>query len=225
MPPLISLHLPKTAGTSLRQALESHFGPALMLDYGDLPLNTPRPWREWRAWRDGRRLQRDGLPPAVHCVHGHFLPLKYRRLEPAPVFATWLRDPVERLISHYRYWMTATDPAGLPALHRRVVAQQWSLERFCLGPELRDLYHQFLWGFPVRRFAFVGIVERMEADVARFDRDYLSGHGGLVLPQTNLGRADMQARHLEDGALRRRIESWHRRDMALYRFFAAQRLI
>ncbi|MBK5966109.1 hypothetical protein CCR95_18995 [Thiocystis minor] len=221
---LISLHLPKTAGTSLRHVLEQRFQTGLLADYADRPLITPRPHREWQALRAAWHLQRTGLPPPVRCVHGHFLPLKYRWLDSAPVFATWLRDPVERLISHYHYWMTATDPRALPALQRRVVEQQWSLERFCLSRELRDLYHQFLFGFPVRRFAFIGLVERMEADFAVFERRFLGEAGRLALPQVNVGRAAIGTRYLQEGPLRRRIEAFHRRDVELYQAVASGHL-
>jgi hypothetical protein len=217
--PLISLHMPKAAGTSFQRVLAQAYGEGLRLDYTDLPVNTARPQREWAALRTGLRLRlQGGLPPAVDCVHGHFLPLKYRFLpsRQSPVFVTWLREPVERLISHYHYWMRAGQGAELPALHRRVVQEQWTLERFCLAVELRNLYHQLLFAFPLRRLAFVGIVERAEADFERFSHRYLGGKEG-GLPRENVGFAGESS--LGGGTLRRRIEAFHQKDMALYHYF------
>lgn len=137
-------------------------------------------------------------------------------------FVTWLRDPVERLVSHYRFWMQAVDPSGLPALHRRVVEQHWSLERFCLGPELRNLYHQFLFGIPVRRLDFVGIIERADVDFAAFNRRYLGAGAPGELPRVNVGSESGGVHHLDDGPLRRRIEAFHQKDMDLYRYFLSR---
>ncbi|CAK0751191.1 conserved hypothetical protein [Gammaproteobacteria bacterium] len=215
---MISLHLPKTAGTSLRQVLDRRFGPNLLADYGDLPINTPRPKRELTALAKGARLGWIGLPGAIQCVHGHFLPLKYLALGQPTVFVTWLREPVERLISHYHFWMRVQNPDGLPALHRRVIMEQWDLERFCLGPELRNLYHQFLFGFPRRRLDFVGIVERNAHDFPIFCRRYLGEDMVDGLPQLNMGK-NPEERYLKDGTLRRRIEAWHAKDMALYQYY------
>jgi hypothetical protein len=39
---IISLHLPKTAGTSFAAALETHFQTRLFIDNADLPINTPQ---------------------------------------------------------------------------------------------------------------------------------------------------------------------------------------
>lgn len=67
--------MPKTAGTSLRLALEQRFGAGFMADYGDLPLNTPRPRRELAALWAGMRLAAKGGFPGVSPVStGIFLP-------------------------------------------------------------------------------------------------------------------------------------------------------
>ncbi len=136
-----------------------------------------------------------------------------------PVFVTWLRNPVDRLVSHYRFWMRAADPHILPALHRRVVEERWSLERFCLGAELRNLYYPFLFGFPVERLAFVGIVERMDQDFPLFAQRFLGSDASLELPRLNVGN-DLE--RLRDTRLRNKIEAYHAKDMALYRRFAGR---
>ncbi len=103
------------------------------------------------------------------------MPVKYRLLGwRVPLqFVTWLREPVERLGSHYHYWKRHYNPENAGILHRRVVEEQWSLERFCLGPELQNTYCKFLWGMPLERFAFVGITEFYEEDLAYFSQNIL----------------------------------------------------
>ena len=214
---LVSLHLPKTAGTSFATSLASAFGGGYRADYDDLPMQAPRWGRRLQAIRAGGAL-RGSLPPAVRCVHGHFLPLKYRlALGRRPArYITWLRDPVERVVSHYHFWRRDYDGAD-PAqpLRNRMLHEQWSLERFALGPELRNVYSEYLWGFPVTAFAFIGITERYAADLAWFASRHL---GAGAVAATALANPDRDsAGYALDPGLRQRIERHHAADMAIYR--------
>ena len=217
---LVSLHLPKTAGTSFLRLLESHYGAGLLRDYDDRPLNRER-WQR-RATALGGCL-RNALPAGhlrgIECIHGHFLPVKYRLLgwRTKVRFVVWLRDPVERLASHYFYWQRSYDPVNAEPLHRRVVGEGWDLERFCLGPELQNTYSQFLWAFPLSRFDFVGITERYAEDAAFFAREFL----GTATPDTapenvnSTQRAGDDTVYISDPGFRRAIEEHHAEDMAL----------
>lgn len=221
-PLLISLHLPKTAGTSLRYALRAHYGSRLVEDYAAPPMQIRRGQRELAALADGLvtgpRIARD-----IEAIHGHFLPVKYRlalRSRPAR-YATWLRDPVERVISHYHYWRrdyAGGDPAQ--PLRNRIVSEGWSLERFCLGPEMRNLYRQYLWGFAPARFDFIGITERYDADFVDFARKYLGGESAASVVLANPDRDS--ERYVIDPALRSRIREHHAADVALYDWAVAR---
>jgi len=221
-PTLVSVHFPKTAGTSFGLALRQCYGDGLQEDYAMLALNTPRVRREWDAIRSGLATRFEGGPPAA--IHGHFLPLKYRiALRNRPTrYVTWLRHPVERLLSHYYFWQR-TCAAATPAqpLRYRVAREQWSLERFCLAPQLRNLYSQYLWGFPPSRFDFIGITERYESDLASFARRFLPGTATAERARVNTERGD--APYPLDPELRTRIERHHADDMRLYRWALAHR--
>jgi len=220
---LISLHLPKTAGTSVRYALRARYGPHLLEDYDALPMHMRRGRRELVAIVDGvatgRRITDD-----VVAIHGHFLPVKYCfALLSRPLrYATWLRDPVERVLSHYHYWRrdyAGGDPAQ--PLRNRMIMERWSLERFCLGPEMRNLYRQYLWGFDPARFEFIGITERYEEDFKKFTRRYLEGDGTASIELPNPQRGG--DRYAIDPALRSRIAQHHAADVALYAWAVARR--
>ena len=221
-PFFVSLHLPKTAGTSLRHALRARFGASVMEDYDAPPMQVPRGRREWSALVEGFRLTK-ALGSDVVAIHGHFLPLKYRialRGRPAR-YVTWLRNPVERVISHYHYWRrdyAGDDPAQ--PLRNRVVNEDWSLERFCLGPELRNVYRQYLWGFDPQRFEFIGITERYDRDFERFSRRYLDGQA--VTPATLVNPDRAGERYAIDAELRARIGRYHAADVALYAWAEAR---
>jgi hypothetical protein len=218
--------MPKTAGLSFRASLEEYFGDRFRHDYQDYPLAQLADKRRDHARRWGETVQPAEFA-GVDCVHGHFLPLKYLRLaETLPCrFVTWLREPVARLVSHYHYWQQTYDPASdlTSSLHRRVVEEGWSLERFCLAPELRNVYTEFLTGFPPERLCFVGITEFFTEDLRYFSQEILGNkmrphtlnrrvETGLPPPEADLGAID-----------RRAVEAFHAADVALYRQALAQR--
>jgi hypothetical protein len=178
---LISVHLPKTAGASLRLALDEHFGDRLLRDYEDRPLSASAALRNTLALSQCLKncWGRSDLRKFA-CIHGHFMPLKYRllRMPDKKQFVTWMRDPVERLASHYAFWLRTDQQNSFGELHRRVIEERWSLERFCLGPELRNTYSKFLWGFPLNRFDFIGITEFYDTDMEYFSEKFM----GVNLP-------------------------------------------
>lgn len=211
---IISVHLPKTAGKSFEAALRARFGAGLVEDYGSFPMNTPRLERERTAMQ--ACLSNAEAPfEGVDCIHGHFLPVKYLLLASrrAVTFVTWVRHPVQRLISNYHYWRRAYDPDTARALHRRVVEEDWPLDRFCLCEEMRDMYAQFLWAFPVDNFAFIGVTEHYDDDLADFACRHL---GTTATPERLNSGSPPGAVYDVDPGLARRIEAFHARDMALY---------
>ena len=213
--PLISLHLPKSAGTSFLAALQAHFSEHLYRDYGNGVTVDSAHARLRKAWQQALRIDEQGLGH-FRCVHGHFVPFKYWLLHSRQplTFVTWLRDPVERVVSHYHFWMRSYEPGVSGAHHRRVVEENWSLERFCLGDEFRNLYAQYLCGFPLTAFRFVGITEHYAQDLVCFASEILGAP--LVAHRENVGQMGGDGRHDLDPTLRAAIAAHHRRDGELY---------
>lgn len=215
---LISVHLPKTAGLSFRASLEEHYGERFHFDYADYPLNQAEQDRHSSALSAGQCLEVEDFRH-VSCIHGHFLPVKYRPLEQAFEcrYITWMREPVARLISHYHYWFRSYDPQSpeTSALHRRVVEEQWTLEQFCLSEELRNVYSAFLWRFPLEHFEFIGITEFFDEELRYFSTQFL----GAPMQPHHLNARDTQASG-DSGELspelRREVLAFHAADNALY---------
>jgi hypothetical protein len=213
---LISLHIPKAAGTSFRIALEQKFGSGLLRDYDDRPIHSSPAERNAKALRDCQ-LNRERSFEGVACIHGHFLPRKYLPLieKESTRLVTWLRDPVERLASNYRHWKRFGQCDQGSPLVRRFIDQQWSFERFCFADELKDLYSQFLWDFSFARFDFVGITEHYEEDMACFSQRFLDAPAAVY--RCNVNPDATGRKYVSDAGLRADIEAFHAKDMALYR--------
>jgi hypothetical protein len=212
---IISVHLPKTAGKSFQAALEARFGTSLLEDYASFPMNTPEVERT-RSALEASLQNADREFAGVQCIHGHFLPVKYLLMATRRplTFVTWLRDPVDRVLSNYYYWKRAYEPESSPPLHRKVVEEDWSVERFCLCSEMRNMYAQFLWGFPVENFDFIGVTEHYDEDLAYFADRFLGVP--VEAQRLNVGAAQGGPYQIDEG-LRQRIEAFHDRDMDLYR--------
>jgi hypothetical protein len=125
-----------------------------------------------------------------------------------------MRDPVERLASHYHFWKSYDQPDPTHPLWRRFLEEQWSFERFCAAPELRNVYCQFLWGFPLDRFDFIGITEHFDEDIEFFSKHFLDGP--VAIHRLNVNSARTGGAYVTNSKLRREIESCHKKDMALY---------
>jgi len=210
---IISVHVPKTAGTSFGHSLKDHFGNSLVLKYGERLFNTPRIFRNQNALQAAiDNVQKDFT--GIRCIHGHFLPVQYLLLCSLREvsFVTWMRHPVDRLISDYFHTLRnySTDA---PPFQSRVLTEKWSLGKYCLCEELRNVYHQFFWGFPLEYFDFIGITGHYQADFFYFCNRYLS-------PDIRIYRENVTNKNpgipLLDDSLRKEIEQFHQKDMDLY---------
>ena len=207
---LISVHIPKAAGTAFREILAKRFGERLLLDYKDRPLAPGLHWRRLKQ-RLNRADACSGIETAYDCVHGHFVADKYDALDKPVRHIAWLRDPVQRTISHYLYWKRMPDLRNPDC--RRLIEQNLSLEEFAALPRMRNVTTRFFGGKAPRDFFFLGTVETMAESLARFNR--LTGIDVDTMGVQNhdddtTSRADISPNE------RRVIDQLNRSDRALY---------
>jgi hypothetical protein len=209
---LISVHLPKTAGTSFAEVLRRGFGDALRVDNQDRPLSHSRTGRRLAAV--AHACQHAGSTVPFACVHGHFLPVKYA-LARRTRFCIWLRDPIQRVVSRYHHYLRhgQNEPQHL----RWGLVPGLSLEQFAALPQYHNTYAEYLWCFPLARFDFVGVVEHYEEDIARFVTRFelpLALDTGV---RTNFNPERDAARRYElEPAQERLLRRFNARDLALY---------
>ena len=111
---LVYVHFPKAAGTSITTALRNHYRESLMGDYDHQP---PFDWSH----------DPPSVDHVVRAVSGHFHADRYVKYSSAFRF-TFLREPVDNLISIYYFWLTYPFD-GYPA-HRRFLDERPTIFEF-----------------------------------------------------------------------------------------------
>jgi hypothetical protein len=100
--PLLLVHLPKTAGTTLAQLMRYHYRDGAFMGAGNV-LSRPDEAEP--------RLQAIGRKPAVRAAAGHVSFGLAERVLPDATFVTILREPVARTLSQY-YFLTEFGRGG-----------------------------------------------------------------------------------------------------------------
>lgn len=205
---LISIHIPKTAGTSFLHVLSTIYGDKLIQDYEERPISPEyqlkkfglNPFQPFNFRLYGQLLTKQ-------CIHGHFQFAKYAAL-PTAKFITWLRDPVARTLSHYYYWQRNPDPLNALCVHMHT--NQLSLLDFAKLKPMRNLQGYFLSHKPLNKFLFVGIMENFEESLQRFNAIFSHDFSPNLRLNANPSDYDVESSILE------KIRDINLEDMHLY---------
>ena len=213
---LIFLHIPKTAGTTLRQILEKVYWPNIYFDYLEqynfmdsnksLMLNLRRNIKNFVRYRSKLR-------PTDRCIYGHFKATKYINAYPDCRLATWLREPVDRLVSHYYYWKRYPDYNH--SICRQLIKEDLTLEQFARIDVMRNLMSRYFDGISIDRFGFVGTVENFDNSLKAFF-DFLEIDPIHVRPVNVNANKSVNGKYGIDNSTRKLLESLNERDCEMY---------
>ncbi len=173
---LISIHIPKTAGTSFQQVLEAQYPDrALMrLDFEYVYDNPAEPVLRAKNKTDQGLLDslvRAGeIPAHVKALHGHFtLPDVQRFLSASSTvrLVTWLRQPIERVISNYNYLneLLEAEIRDRPQAQRLVKRLKRTIFEFASLPVNADKYQIYLGGRQLDAFDFIGLTDHFDQEL------------------------------------------------------------
>lgn len=191
---LVSIHIPKTAGTTFGAILKRHYKDKFLYVY-----NTEAIPNYYCIGRDHEELflnqadeKKNALPKdrlfkfieqeGITCVHGHF---SLELFEDAPIYPndkkyiTWVRDPYVRTYSEYLHYLRS-------GYHIKNSQEKEML--------IKDISNRMtdMIGVDFSRFSFIGRTEHFNEDLKRFgiDEEYETLN---VTPETD---DDHEARQL-----------------------------
>lgn len=143
---LVSVHINKTAGTSFEETLRDNYRNVFRINTHDGPSRARR-----GQSCDGDRLSAN-IPVDTDVIHGHFKASEVVCFG-APLI-TWVRDPVDRVISNYNYLLQSRR-TGLDLLD------------YASQKDSRNRMTKMFAGVPINSFLFIGITERLNEDLAK----------------------------------------------------------
>jgi Sulfotransferase family len=204
---LLSIHVPKTGGTALREVLLARFGNNLHLDYG-YDTNI------------------ENTETDIRAIHTHNPYVAYKDLQEKPKVLTILREPLDRAISHYYYWLnlpSTEDPEPHGEIYRKYfLDQKPDLEKFLLSDDhwMQNIYTQHFL-YPLSKpedFWFIGFLETFDEDIADLQR--LLGLKRTKPPVENKGQKP--SIKISD-ALKRDFYELNKKDKVFYDAMFAER--
>ena len=163
---ILSHHIPKTAGSSLRVAFQQALGVRRV--YG-IYANTGASTLSKGAgvW----------VPSKAKVLHGHFSPHKNQTLIfPNAIRTVWVRDPIERLWSLIGHLLAAKErhphylllKSTLP--ESSLKSQESIVKELILNNTIEpftNTYTQFFKDVPIGKFSFIGSKHRYEEDLKK----------------------------------------------------------
>lgn len=214
---IISVHLPKTAGSLLRSVLQKVYGEdRCFLEY--TPVDQENLFQGLEK-----------ITPNHKVIHGHTA-WRWISIFPDAKKIVWLRNPIARIISEYYFitsfsqeqWAEVPGPGG--EFNQRMIAEKLGISEYIeVKFTQNSMYHNVCLKSdiknPLQIYDFIGIQEFFTTDF--IDLSNLLGWSNLELWQENKNQhSEYQQgikKALDDKRLLSKIISLNQKDMELYR--------
>ncbi len=212
---LIFVHIPKTAGTSFKRLLGQVYSPSetIMIDsvgwFRDMKLSPA-------ANRNGLPGSQQIQPSSkVKFLVGHFNADSFYDLYPEADYITWVRDPIQRLMSNYNYYLRAGQYYGELNDKKRsydiIDFYTYSTHKQNINLMCQQI------NTPLSSFKFIGIVEKYDEEIERFKKIMKlnitnDGNYANINPEKGTPREDYQI----NNDLKEKLMKLHANDYKLY---------
>lgn len=198
---IISVHIPKCAGTTFHHVLRAVYGQQLWLNYGSAFSRA--------------QARPDLVPASTKCIHGHFLADTFLEVLPDATLITWVRDPVERVVSNYYQLLRSPDMRD--DCCRLLHENKLSLLQFAELEWMQNTMTRYFAGRKPTDFAVIGVAEHFDESLAMMiDELELERKPSWIAPQ-NTNPERHAAMYSLDSATRKKLASLNEADFELYR--------
>lgn len=205
---LLSLHIPKTAGTSFFSTLEEVYGYQNVVRFDIKPHIN-------KVLLNNELYTQPQLPKSYTVLHGHMpldeLYFTFPQANQYPII-TWLRHPVERVISNYYYLENRLQHFIKDYTQHRAILDKMmrTLEEFASAEINRNKITKFIGQRDPEHFAFIGFVESYEKDLS-----LLSQHLQCKMQSFTHNQTERQFQQIPE-RIRRHIAALNEEDIAYY---------
>jgi len=204
LPKFISVHVPKTAGTTFLKILSSTYGKQFKSDYLDIMnLNSVI----LHGDKPSNKIPSGAKKYSV--IMGHFRASKYLYL--GRPYIAWVRNPIDRAISHYYFWK------HLWKIGRKRNWDNKLSELFESGWTVVDFSKMFsnqmsyFLDCDLNNFKFIGISENFDSELNRFEKIF-----GISIKHPSKKLNVNSDKNPVTNNIRKEIAKYHERDLALY---------
>ena len=177
---ILSIHIPKTGGTTFRNLLEQVFGEDLYFYYPhhlehkiQFPEKNVFDYSKRRIVKsdfpneDYLIKQEDYTIPekTLKCIHGHFRTDKFSKKFTDAEYITWFRDPVQALMSGYKH--AVRHPEDINERLAKALNGNLEIENF-MNSIIPNPQKRFICKKSLDDFKFIGITEEYERSIKLF---------------------------------------------------------
>lgn len=200
---MLFIHIPKTAGTSFRKSAEQYFKKAYVAY--DYSLNSPETSSLIREnvyeKNDPLLLSHQLKNFEIKFLSGHVPASKYIHILGVRDTVTFLRDPVQRIVSEYQHFVRHNNYTG-------------DLKSFYKKPQFINRQKKMLQGIPIKSIGYLGITEHYDDSLKGINR-----HFKLELPnlELNMGRESKSTCYNLDEDTLKEISELNKDDILLYK--------
>jgi hypothetical protein len=142
---LISIHINKTAGRSFEEVLRQNYGDSVF------KIHTHDGPKKIRRGRSCSELKKE-IPDSAQVIHGHFKVKDILLFKKSTPIITWVRNPIDRVISNYFYVQKFKD-------------KKESILGYIEKETSRNRMSKILSGISLDELFFIGIQENFKQDL------------------------------------------------------------
>jgi hypothetical protein len=213
---IVSIHIPKTAGTSFGQALKTTFGERLLFDYGDWAgLTSPEAIAHRAANAGKTRENRVHLLEHFDVIHGHFIADKYLGLFPDTKYVAFFRDPYQQALSNYFFLLNNPQLQSQHPAVKVFHESKMTIFEYLSWNAVSNPQTALLGSVSIRSLAMVGLGDEYVRSVALFNSTFGYGLSSDFVNNANPNRPGTGYEISPD--LRKTIDRFREADLDLYR--------
>ncbi|SKB14092.1 hypothetical protein PL11201_580084 [Planktothrix sp. PCC 11201] len=162
----ISIHIPKTAGTTLGYLLDYGTSRRILWDYCPDYSNALLKPQE----KEYLLKHKEFIEKQFDVIHGHFYYSKYSWLFPNAKYITCVRHPVARVISHFQHIMNEKNEQDY--LYQAVKSNQIDIIDFASIYDIGNAHTVHLKGQSIQDYDFIFINERFDESFYLFQKKF-----------------------------------------------------